>query len=134
MSARITHAFATGSAWRGVPESFYSGGEFAGLPRLNADEVRSLLFGHRLHGRAASGREEYTALFTNDGVATSSGGWSWSNIGTIAMKGDDVCFKWGGYVSSDCVVILRNPDGTKTKENEYIWIDQRGAFPFSQVE
>ena len=37
-------------------------------------------------------------------------------------------------MSSDCVVILRNPGGTKAKENEYIWFDQRGAFPFSLVE
>jgi adenylate cyclase len=124
---------AKGFRLAGVPETLDSG-EFAGLPRLTADEIRTLLLGQRLHGRAALTREEHAASFTTDGVASTSGAWSWSNGGIIAFKGDELCFKWGQFPGTDCVIVLRNPGGTRAKENEYIWVERRGTFPFSQVE
>src|SRR5947208_3121140 len=53
----------------GVPESLFRG-EFAARNRLKADELRTLLLGHRFHGRSAESGEEHSASFTTDGVAT----------------------------------------------------------------
>jgi tetratricopeptide (TPR) repeat protein len=117
----------------GVPESFTMS-EFADENRLSPDEIRSLVFGHRLHGRNMWSGKEHAASFAADGAATASGGWAWSSRSVAAIVGEQLCFKWGDYTGADCVTLFRNPGGTKEKENEFIWYDRNGALTFSQVE
>ena len=49
-----------------------------------------------------------------------SGDWGNFTGGMIEFKGDQVCF-YKNY----CGSVFRNPGAPKTKENEYIWYDQR---------
>jgi TolB-like protein/class 3 adenylate cyclase len=119
----------------GVPETFASG-EFAGHNRLTADEIRSLVIGHRLHGRSLWTGEERAASITKDGVVDLTGDWGLlsgsPSTGGIAKIDDKyLCYKFG--VLNYCGDVLRNPGGTKTKENEFIWYNGE-AFTFSQVE
>jgi hypothetical protein len=119
----------------GVPESLFRG-EFAARNRLAADELRTLLLGHRLHGRSAESGEERSASFTTDGVTTLSGNWVLGGGsltgGTMSLSMDgELCCKFG--VISYCGAVLRNPGGTRAKENQFVWAMGSG-YTFSQVE
>jgi adenylate cyclase len=120
----------------GVPESLLSE-EFSGN-KLTADEIRSLLFGHRLHGRTFQSGEEHAATITKEGSGTLTGDWEAMGGGGTAdievlFKGDKLCFVRLKTVSQ-CGAVFRNPGGRKAKENEYIWYRSNVAFTFSQVE
>jgi TolB-like protein/class 3 adenylate cyclase len=115
----------------GVPETL-ADGEFAN--RLTPDEIRSLVFGHRLRGRDPDTGTEHAASFTADGAVTASGNWAWSNGGVAVIIGEQLCFKWSDHIGADCVTIFRNPGGTRQNENEFIWYDRNGARPFSPLE
>jgi len=121
----------------GVPESL-SSGDFSGRNRLTADEIRSLFFGHRLHGRMFDSGEEHAATITEQGVATLTGDWASMGGGRMAdvdvrFEGDEVCFVWLKTVTQ-CGAVLRNPGGLKAKENEFMWYHGDRAFTFSQIE
>jgi TolB-like protein/class 3 adenylate cyclase/Tfp pilus assembly protein PilF len=124
----------TGFRLAGVPDSLF-GSEFAVRSRLTADEIRRLFFGHRLHGRRLWRDETHAASVTADGVAEMSGNWVSGGgrlTGGIArFEGDELCLRFG--VVSYCGLVLRNPGGTRAKENEFIWLLGAG-FTFSQVE
>jgi adenylate cyclase len=111
----------------GAPDNV-SSGEFAGFPRVTADEVRALFLGHRLHGRVSPTGGERAASITADGVPTWSGDWGSFTGDRIRFEDMQTCF------GASCGTVLRNAGGTKGLENEYIWVDRRGAFAFSQVE
>jgi len=115
----------------GVPESL-SSGEFFEKNRLTAQEIRSLLFGRRVHGRSSYYGKEWAALFTDNGVATISGDWILPNLasvpGSAQFKKDDLCISINMTIYCDAVI--RNPGGTMARENEFIW---RG-YTFARAE
>jgi adenylate cyclase len=51
--------------------------------------------------------------------------------GIAWFKGNELCTQFGSQTY--CGAVLRNPGGTRTKENEFIWHISE-AFTFSQVE
>ncbi len=65
-----------------------------------------------------------------DGIALKFGDWG-GGAGTARFDGDRLCVVQ--TTTSRCGSILRNPGGTKAKENEYIWW-RPGAYTFSQIE
>jgi adenylate cyclase len=117
----------------GAPESL-PGSVFAMQNALTASEARALLLGRRLHGRTPFSAHGLGAAFTTDGVVTLSGDWGPADGGTVRFKGDQFCFKWGFRTVDRCASLFRNPGGVTAKENDYIWYDDFGAFPFSLVE
>lgn len=116
----------------GVPKS-EAGNGFVAMNRLSADAVRELFLGHRLHGRTAATGEEHAASITAEGTVTLSGDWGAVINGKVEADDAGVCYVWSGGVRF-CGTVVRNPKGTRATETELIWIDARGAFPFSQVE
>ncbi len=125
----------TGLRLAGVPEFLFSG-EFATRNRLTADEVRALVFGHRLHGRSLWTGEERVASIAGDGTAALSGNWGLLGGapltgGMARFDGKQLCYKFD--VVSYCGDVFRNPGGTRAKENEFIWYNGE-AFTFSQLE
>ena len=117
----------------GVPESF-AGGEFVDRNRLPADEVHSLVFGHRLSGRNLYSGSERTASFAADGGVSASGDWNWISGRVAKVIGQQLCFQGKDQAGADCVTVLRNPGGTKQNQNEFIWYDRNGALTFSQAD
>jgi tetratricopeptide (TPR) repeat protein len=117
----------------GAAESFPEG-EFALQNKLAADEVRVLLFGHRLRGRIPLTGRELGASFTTDGVVAFSGDWGDVDGGEVRFEDHRFCFKWGSRGAERCAALFHNPGGLMAKENEFIWYDEFGAFPFSLVE
>jgi adenylate cyclase len=115
-----------------VPESLKES-ELAVKNRLRADDMRNLLFGHQLHGRTVSNGNEHAAEITTEGVAKITGDWGTMTAATTSFKNGEVCFTEAAG-GSFCAAILSNPAGTRPAENEYIWLDATGAFPFSQIE
>ena len=115
-----------------IPDDFYSS-EFDPV-RLKAREVEALFFGHRLHGRSWNGWE-YGLSVAADGAAVSFGNWGvgpGSGANTAQLEGDHLCFLTS--TTRGCGSVLRNPGGTSTKENEYIWFVGGWVRPFSQIE
>lgn len=102
----------------GVPESLKES-EFAVKNRLRADDMRNLLFGHRLHGRTVSNGNEHAAEITTEGVAKITGDWGTMTAATTSFKNGEVCFTEAAG-GSFCAAILSNPAGTRPAENEYI--------------
>ena len=116
----------------GVPETLYRG-EYAERNGLTAGEVRELLFGHRLHGRTIYPSGEHAAAITKEGAVTASGDWGTITDGVSEFEDDRLCVEQGDYLRI-CIQILRIPGGTRTKENEYLWIARGREYTFSQVE
>jgi adenylate cyclase len=120
----------------GVP-GYLAKSEFARRNKLTPDETRTLFFGHRLQGRNGWNGKTYTASIAADGAAKFSGDWQWivPTDGVITFDDDDdeFCFTWSGDIKA-CGPMLRNPGGTRGKENEYIWYSTRGTFTFSLAE
>lgn len=101
--------------------------------RLRPAEIDALFFGHRLHGRSFETGEEHGILVAPDGSAMIFGDWG-SGSGRARLEGDQMCFEApDGYIN--CAAIYRNPGGTRSKENEFIWANRGGrSFPFSRVD
>jgi adenylate cyclase len=116
----------------GVPEEL-RGSRFARENRLQAKQIRALFFGHQLHGHTIDKGNVYSAVITSEGLATISGDWGELTAAMTSFKGDDICFSETG-AGSFCASVLRNPGGMRAVENEYIWLDRTGAFPFSQIK
>jgi TolB-like protein/tetratricopeptide (TPR) repeat protein len=113
----------------GIPQDFHSQA-FDSL-RLTGREVESLFFGHRLHGRTVPGGWEYGASVAADGTAVRFGLWG-AGASTAHLEGDRLCF--ASSTTTSCGSVLRNPGGTRTKENEYLWFTNDWVVPFSQIE
>jgi TolB-like protein/Flp pilus assembly protein TadD len=111
-----------------VPYDFYAGA-FAGR-RLRGSEIETLLFGHRIHGRKASG-DEHGMQISADGATAMMFGGRFSSAGTTRLEDDRLCIVES--ITEWCVAIFRNPGGTRAKENEYFMFDG-WAYPFSQVD
>ncbi len=100
--------------------------------RLTGNEIDALVFGHRLHGRDLDGGWEHGAFVSADGSsAMMYGNWS-VGTGSARMEDGRLCFIWSSI--RFCSVVLRNPGGTRAKENEYILLYDGWFYPFSQVE
>jgi Tfp pilus assembly protein PilF len=127
------HRLERGLRAAGVPASL-ADGEFAVRNRLNAEEVRALFFGHRLHGRTFWTGFEHAATISAEGIVTASGDWGFVTDGTIQFDGDRPCYVWAENARL-CGTVFRNPGGTREKENEFIWYNAGfGAMTFSQVD
>jgi hypothetical protein len=134
------HRLWNGLRMAGVPDSI-DRSEFASHNRLTATEVRSLFFGHRLHGREFGGYwslGERAASFTIDGAVTMSGDWGTLDLsrgpatGIVQFENAQLCLRFG--VASYCGVMLRNPGGSRGMENEFIWATASGGYPFSVID
>jgi TolB-like protein/Flp pilus assembly protein TadD len=112
----------------GVPEN-YDSPAFDSL-RLTAREIEALFFGHRVRGRTLQDGQEWGASVALDGTAVRFGAWD-TGAGVAKIEGDRLCFVLS--TTSRCGGILRNPGGTRAKENEYLWFFGWVA-PFSQIE
>jgi adenylate cyclase len=100
--------------------------------RLTGAEIDALVFGHRIHGWSEYGASEHGAFISADGSsALAYGDWSVGS-GTAYVKSDQLCLVWSSTFF--CSEVLRNPGGTKAKENEYILLLDGWNYPFSRVD
>jgi adenylate cyclase len=113
----------------GVPYDFDSNAFDA--QRLSGAEMDALVFGHRFHGRTTETGEEHGAYVSADGAIQKFGGWG-SGAGTARLNDSALCIVLSS--TTFCTTILRNIGGTRAKENEFIWLIDGWAYPFSQVD
>jgi TolB-like protein len=116
----------------GVPTKLENGE--LGRSRLDEVQIRSLVVGHRMHGRSLFTGEERAASVSTEGVAELSGDWvAGGHIkgGGVAIESGELCYTFD--VVRYCGAVLRNPGGTRALENEYIW-DAGSPFTFSQID
>ncbi len=100
--------------------------------RLNGDEIRMLLFGHRVHGRTQGEGKDYGMfILAEDGLVTGFGRWD-KGPGKASIRNETFCVV---YPANEwCTQVYRNPGGSRAKENEYYFFSNfGGALPFSQV-
>src|SRR6185436_9070769 len=100
--------------------------------RLTGAEIDALVFGHRIYGWSEHGASEHAAFISADGSsALAYGDWSVGS-GSAHVKDDRLCLVWSSTFF--CSQVLRNPGGTKAKENEYILLLRGWNYPFSRVD
>lgn len=105
--------------------------EFDGQ-RLTSAQIDALVFGHRIHGLSVDRGLEHGAFISADGSsAMAYGDWSVGS-GSAHVKDDQLCLVWSSTFF--CSEVLRNPGGTKAKENEYILLLDSWNYPFSRVD
>ena len=116
----------------GVPKTL-AASEFALVNRLRSEELRQLLFGHRLHGRSMRTDIEHGAAIANDGAAALSGDWAIYSSGKVRIEDAEMCIVWPDNQKS-CGGVSRNPGGTNANENEFIWFLNQGPMTFSHAD
>jgi hypothetical protein len=99
--------------------------------RLNDHEVELLLFGHRVHGRYPRTGHEHGLYVSADGKTGMQYGGRFKASGSARLDGNRLCFV--EEVTEWCTQVLRNPGGTRARENEYFFFDG-WAWPFSIVD
>jgi hypothetical protein len=97
---------------------------------LNSQDAEALFFGHRLHGRTLNSGLEHGASIAPDGTAVMFGDWG-VGAGNAEYIDGRMCFVLP--TTRLCALVLRNPGGTRAKENEFIWFGF-WTVPFSQVD
>lgn len=143
-SAAYDVNFCFGATPQAVAERLGKGLRLAGVPEnllqvdfiqkngLAAGEIRSLMFGHRMHGRSFLTGDERAVSLTDDGVATLTGDWILPTLASIPgaahINKDELCITID--VATYCGAVIRNPGGTTARQNEFMW---RG-YTFSRVE
>jgi TolB-like protein/class 3 adenylate cyclase/Tfp pilus assembly protein PilF len=131
----ISGRFHEGLRLAGVPETLMAA-DVNIKNRLATGDVRSLFLGHQLRGRMLDSGEQHEALVSPAGLATLSGDWASLGGGRmndveVRFEKDEVCFLWL-KTTNLCGVVLRNPGGSRDRENEFIWFHGDRAFTFSQ--
>jgi len=103
---------------------------------LKGPEVKNLLFGHKITGISPSTGEQFWFEWNRDGDlnvirgALRDKGRSWIEGDVIFMQLE----KMTGGLPWDRTT-FRNPDGTKEKRNQYVWVDPaRNITYFSPAE
>ena len=104
-----------------------------GMTRLTGPEIRSLIFGHELHGRRIAPEvEEYRRVTVTNGFTSvtigsrSRHGASWTQAGVL-------CAAYPKYLT-DCGAVFRNPAGSFEHNNEYLSIFRGARYEFSVVK
>ena len=102
--------------------------------RLNGEQIRSLVFGHTLHGKQTAPTEEsYFRETSPEGQARTTIGSSFSETGTSTVNGDTLCTLWDSDVEVTCLMFFRNPGGTAAQQDEFILLSPSGTLiKFSQ--
>ena len=114
----------------GVPELSF-GFDPKSPNRLDGAAIRSLLFGHEVHGRNLSG-DAYRRVTADDGTTRVFVG-DWSDTGQSWVEGDFLCFFYPSRWRT-CGFVFRNPSGTSAQKSEYLFITQWDRFEFSVVK
>jgi TolB-like protein/class 3 adenylate cyclase len=100
--------------------------------RLSGAEIKTLLFGHRVHGRSLRTGKEYGVQISPDGKTAISFSGHLSEAGTPRIESDRICIAEAVY--EWCSMVFRNPGGSRTKENEYFLFSDGWGLPFSRVD
>ena len=119
----------------GVPEWPY-GITFEETDRLSASQLRNLLHGHKISGPTKpQGRFEMTVA--------NNGNWEWRSpttgwelMGSSRIEDGQLCFSSRNFMRGDkqCAFFYRNPGGSRSNSNEYVYTDGWGVHYFSVVE
>jgi adenylate cyclase len=106
--------------------------EFARRNKLGPAVVRTIFFGHQVHGRDGWTGKTYGASIEADATAKFTGDWSMivGSDGIVTFEDDEFCYTWSDNIKA-CGPMLRNPGGTPANENEFIWYSNRGSYTFS---
>jgi TolB-like protein/DNA-binding winged helix-turn-helix (wHTH) protein/Tfp pilus assembly protein PilF len=127
----VAERLSKGLRLAGAPENLHQG-SFVEKNRLAPQDIRSLMFGRRMHGRSLLTGDERAMSLTADGVASLTGDWTLHTHASIAgaaqIKNDELCITID--VAIYCGAVIRNPGGTTARQNEFIW---RG-YTFSRVK
>ena len=108
--------------------------------RLSGEEVKALLFGHRIRGRDYWQDDDWVQRRTLDGKVTNSSASAYTGVielvgeevGESWVEDDRLCDRWP-EVDGDltiCVMIFRDSD---SGENNYYMVTDTGPHPFSVV-
>jgi hypothetical protein len=119
--------------WTGLSKAGVPGIPFGYQSKdlLTGEEVRSLVFGHELRGRQIDTGESYMRTTAPDGSSKVLNG-SVSTSGIAGIEWNFLCTAWDNDIVVTCVAILRNPEGSKETQDEYLLVTWPGRrFGFS---
>ena len=102
--------------------------------KLTGEEIRNLVFGHKVTGVALRSGKPWWLERNSDGEATIRNGDD-SDTGRSWIENDMVCDQWDNLYEGlrDCWPVFRNPEGRPEKNDEYLGVSDYGIYPFSQV-
>jgi len=122
----------------GVPELPF-GYDPASKERLTDDEIKTVLFGHTLHGRDIDSGATWKVTFAADGsfvfLSDSRYASATSEAGRIVETQDGVmCWGYPTTGGRGCGTLFRVPGNTATQPTEVLWIAHIDRIQFSIVE
>jgi len=97
--------------------------------RLKGRELRAILRDHWWYGRNPRTGKKHWAFLPKGKEIGIGGAWG-SHRGTWNIAGDFICFDWVRY-GRTCVPVYRNPEGTRSSNDEYVIALGGGGFAFS---
>jgi adenylate cyclase len=113
----------------GLPE-LPSGYDAKAAQRLTAEEMRTLIFGHTMHGRDVLSAETFTDVVSPDGTIKETAEWGNDTATLLQLDRGLMCHLWTEWGPS-CSAILRNPDGSPADGDEFVWVFTTSELRFS---
>lgn len=129
-------------------ESWADGYLLAGIPgepsgyykilkenKLTGKEIRKLVIGHRIAGKAFMTGEQWWVERSLDGKSIIRIGEK-SDTGKSWIEENMICDQWDNFFEGlkDCWTIYHNPDGKISNNNEFLGVPDYGIYPFSQIK
>jgi TolB-like protein/Flp pilus assembly protein TadD len=130
-------AGARSGIWRGIGRYLKLNSETV----LGGEQVRSLVFGHKIEGRSFWAGSFWSQERSGDGEVSHAGfpahpGMSGYDQGQSWIEDNRLCDRWPDFDKdlTWCALIFRNPYGSHEFRNEYFMVTETGPYPFSPVD
>lgn len=100
--------------------------------QLAGEDVRSLVLGHELRGQLiAPQKGPYVRTTSANGAAKVSAGSYYVGVGRSSVEQGFVCTLFDAEIEVTCAAIFRNPEGSRSKQDEYFWVTPSALLSFS---
>jgi TolB-like protein/class 3 adenylate cyclase/Flp pilus assembly protein TadD len=102
---------------------------------LSGKEIKDMAVGRTWSGFNPEGAGQWWIQFTEDSKLPTRGAWG-TETGSYWIEEFRICWKWQEVMGlqDGCGFVYPNPKGTAEKKNQYEWVNNAFAYPFSVEE
>lgn len=119
-------------ALAGLPELPF-GYDTRGQDRLSSDDIKSLMFGHRLQGVDIRSGKKFSQVVASDGSVEEKADWGDGSATVLLLGQGLICHSWKDW-GALCGAVFRNAKGQQPEQSGYTWVTSCCELQFSVSE